>query len=89
MPEDVDLNTTNAVQLVSNAKLFPFLLCTKFDFKFLAEFRYAGQNIAWRGNTAEYEKLQDSIREMIKTWFVEYKDADMSYIHAYRDHDQG
>lgn len=52
-------------------------------------FPYAGQNIAWRGNTRGYEKTKDAIEKMIRTWFTEYEDADMSYIDVYRHHEQG
>lgn len=56
---------------------------------FTVEFPYAGQNIARRGNSRDYENTKDSIERMINSWFTEYEDADMSYILSYRQHDEG
>lgn len=53
------------------------------------KFPYAGQNIARRGNTRGYEKTKSSIQKMITNWFLEYKDADMSYIKSYHNHKHG
>lgn len=55
----------------------------------LVKYPYAGQNIARRGNTRGYEKTKSSILKMISAWFIEYKDADMSYIKSYHNHKQG
>lgn len=49
------------------------------------KYRWAGQNIARRGNTKGYEKTTVAIKNMITDWFTEYKDADMSYINSYRN----
>lgn len=55
----------------------------------LEKFPYAGQNIARRGNTKGYEKLKTSVLKMVTAWFIEYKDADMSYIKSYHNHKYG
>lgn len=49
----------------------------------LAKFKFAGQNLAWAGST-EPPAEEEFIKEMIRRWFIEYKDADMSYIQSYR-----
>lgn len=53
------------------------------------QFKYAGQNIARRGNTRDYENTDDAIEYMVMDWFNEYPDANMSYIDAFRLHDEG
>lgn len=68
------------------------MLVIKFYFlfeRYSEKYPYAGQNIARRGNTRDYEKLKPSILKMIKAWFIEYKDADMSYIKSYHNHKHG
>lgn len=55
----------------------------------LEKFPYAGQNIARRGNTKGYEKLKTSVLKMVTAWFIEHKDADMSYIKSYHNHKYG
>lgn len=56
---------------------------------FADKFKYAGQNIARRGNTRDYEDSKDAIEHMVMDWFNEYADANMSYINAFRVHDDG
>lgn len=56
---------------------------------FLDKYRWAGQNIARRGNTKGYENTNTAIKKMINDWFVEYKDANMSFINSYHNHPLG
>lgn len=58
-------------------------------FSSTAKFKYAGQNIARRGNSLEYENTDKAIERMVLDWFNEYPDANMSYIDAFRLHDEG
>lgn len=47
---------------------------------------FAGQNIAYRRNSAEYEEKKSTTKEMITAWFNEYVDASMSdikFIHLF------
>lgn len=53
------------------------------------KFPYAGQNLARRGNTLDYEETASAIKFMITDWFLEYKDANMSYIERFRDTETG
>lgn len=53
------------------------------------KYRWAGQNIARRGNTKGYENTNTSIKKMINDWFAEYKDANMSFINSYHNHPLG
>lgn len=53
------------------------------------KFKFAGQNLARRGNTLQYENVPEAIARMIYGWFDEYQDANMDYISAYRNHDKG
>lgn len=50
------------------------------------QYPWAGQNIAYRGNTGGYEDPNLSIQQMIDSWFSEYKSANMNNIHAYPVH---
>lgn len=50
---------------------------------YLEKFPYAGQNIARRGTTDDYENPDAAIAEMMIDWFTEYKNADMSYIKSF------
>lgn len=43
----------------------------------------SGQNIAYRGSTGGYENPDSAIKQMIDSWFSEYTNANMNYIHAY------
>lgn len=51
--------------------------------------RYAGQNIARRGNTAGYEEPDFAMKSMMSDWFTEYKEADMKFINSYHRPNQG
>lgn len=53
------------------------------------KFKFAGQNLARRGNTLQYENIPEAIARMIYGWFDEYQDANMDYILAYKDHEEG
>lgn len=53
------------------------------------KFPYAGQNLARRGNSQDYEVTASALKFMITDWFLEYKDANMSYIQRFRNHEQG
>lgn len=90
MHEAVNMVTTNAVQLVICGNVYDITeLNSITKLQIAVTFPYAGQNIARRGNSRDYEKTKDSIEQMVNSWFTEYKDGDMSYINGYRHHDQG
>lgn len=80
---------TSAVQLVSDAWLQSHSNFLFDSNTILVAFPYAGQNIGWRGHRRDYEKTKDTVADMVNSWFTEYRGADMSYIYAYRRHDQG
>lgn len=48
---------------------------------------WSGQNIAYRGSTGGYEDPNTAIGQMIDSWFIEYRDAGMRYIHSYPEHE--
>lgn len=87
MHVDVNMDTTIVVPLVSRHFRGEFHQTNCVSIA--AEFPYAGQNIARRGNTRDYEKVPEAVERMTNAWFGEYVDADMSYIDAYRHHDEG
>lgn len=75
---------------------FPPIVAFKLSFNLyriwnfiLDKFRFAGQNIARRGNTKGYENTNTAIKKMVSDWFTEYKDASMKFINSYHNHPQG
>lgn len=56
----------------------------------LDKFRYAGQNIARRGISASYyEPTMHAVTTIIMEWFLEHKNADMTYINSFHKHPTG
>lgn len=53
------------------------------------KYRWAGQNIARRGNTKGYENTKTAIKNMVMDWFIEYKDANQTFINSYHNHPLG
>lgn len=45
----------------------------------------AGQNIGRRGSTREYQDLHSVILKIIKAWFSEHEDANMTYIDSFHE----
>lgn len=71
-------------------RILSFILFTFIEFLIFSncadQYPWAGQNIAYRGNTGGYEDPNLSIQHMVDSWFLEYKSANMNYIHAYPVH---
>lgn len=55
----------------------------------IAVFSYAGQNLGQIKNTSKYPKAEYVIETVIKGWFEEHKDADMSYIEKFQQSKSG
>lgn len=61
-----------------------------FNRLFLAKYRNAGQNIARRGISASYyEPTMHAATTIIMDWFLQYRNADMSYIESFHKHPGG
>lgn len=50
----------------------------------LGIYKYAGQNLGQMKNSAKYSTPENAITTVIKGWFEEHNDADMSFIEKYR-----
>jgi hypothetical protein len=62
--------------------------CLIDSFKFLVRFRFAGQNLGYYGNSHYYRPTGAFIRGIMRAFYREYQDANMTYIRQYQDHDK-
>ena len=66
-------------------------ICTDIDFiliflfffvHFPGEFKYAGQNLAWRGQSWAFEDVSSLMVNSMQIWFNEYELTDQSVINS-------
>nr|ACH56844.1 salivary secreted antigen-5 related protein [Simulium vittatum] len=53
------------------------------------KYRTAGQNLAYGARSDKYKPLAQALKDMMRAFFNEYKDANMTYIKAHQNHDKG